>query len=201
MTDDTTRHNQKMKRIKAARDKMMAEKTANKGLIIVHTGKGKGKSSSAFGMALRCIGHGYKIGVVQFIKGGWETGEAKVLNQFPDHCVFKAMGAGFTWETQNKEQDIALARKAWEMALEMLARPDYKMVILDELNIVLRYGFLPLEEVIEALNSKLPDQHVVITGRNAAAELIEKADLVTEMTLIKHPFREQGIKAQPGVEY
>jgi cob(I)alamin adenosyltransferase len=199
--DKNARHDEKMKKIKAARDKMMAQKVDKKGLIIVHTGKGKGKSSSAFGMAMRCVGHDMKVGVVQFIKGGWETGEAKLLSKFPDLCEFHAMGAGFTWETQNRAQDIELARQAWDKAREMMRDPSYKMVILDELNIVLRYEFLPLEEVLGALAEKLPDQHVVITGRNAPDALIEAADLVTEMTLIKHPFREQGIKAQIGVEF
>jgi cob(I)alamin adenosyltransferase len=199
--DQNARHDEKMKKIKAARDRMMAEKIDKKGLVIVHTGKGKGKSSSAFGMAMRCVGHGMKVGVVQFIKGGWETGEAKLLAQFPELCEFHAMGAGFTWETQNRAQDIALARQAWEKAREMMRDPSYAMVILDELNIVLRYDFVPLDDVLAALVDKLPDQHVVITGRNAPEKLIEAADLVTEMTMVKHPFREQGIKAQIGVEF
>lgn len=200
-TDLNTRHDEKMKKIKAARDKMMAQKIDKKGLIIVHTGKGKGKSSSAFGMAMRCVGHDMKVGVVQFIKGGWETGEAKLLKKFPDLCEFHAMGAGFTWETQNRAQDVALARDAFNKALEMMRDPSFAMVILDEINIVLRYHFLPLDDVLAALADKLPDQHVVLTGRNAPDTLIEAADLVTEMTMIKHPFREQGIKAQIGVEF
>lgn len=200
-TDLNARHDEKMKKIKAARDKMMAQKIDKKGLIIVHTGKGKGKSSSAFGMAMRCVGHDMKVGVVQFIKGGWETGEAKLLKKFPGLCEFHAMGAGFTWETQNRAQDVALAREAWNKALEMMRDPSFAMVILDEINIVLRYDFLPLDDVLAALADKLPDQHVVLTGRNAPDTLIEAADLVTEMTMIKHPFREQGIKAQIGVEF
>lgn len=199
--DTNTRHDEKMKKIKAARDRMMAEKVDKKGLVIVHTGKGKGKSSSAFGMAMRCVGHDMKVGVVQFIKGGWETGEARLLAKFPDLCEFHAMGAGFTWETQNRAQDVAMARTAWDKACEMMRDPSFAMVILDELNIVLRYDFLPLDDVLAALADKLPDQHIVITGRNAPDALIEAADLVTEMTLIKHPFREQGIKAQIGVEF
>lgn len=199
--DINARHDEKMKKIKAARDKMMAQKIDKKGLIIVHTGKGKGKSSSAFGMAMRCVGHDMKVGVVQFIKGGWETGEAKLLKKFPDLCEFHAMGAGFTWETQNRAQDVALAREAWNKALEMLRDPSFSMVILDEINIVLRYDFLPLDDVLDALSNKLPDQHAVLTGRNAPDTLIEAADLVTEMTMVKHPFREQGIKAQIGVEF
>jgi cob(I)alamin adenosyltransferase len=198
--DANQRHKEKMARIKAARDKMMAGKTDERGLVIVHTGKGKGKSTAAFGMALRCVGHGMRVGVVQFIKGAWDTGEKRVLARFPDLVTFRSMGEGFTWETQDRERDVAAARKAWEVAREMMADPSYRMVILDELNVVLRYGYLPLEEVLEALAEKRDGLHVVVTGRNAAEELIEVADLVTEMTLIKHPFR-SGVRAQAGVEF
>jgi cob(I)alamin adenosyltransferase len=189
-----------MKKKKAARDRMMAEKTAAKGLLIVHTGTGKGKSSAAFGMALRCIGHGMKVGVVQFVKGLWQTGERTVFERFPDLCVFKAMGEGFTWETQDKERDIAAARRALDVAQAMLVDPNFRMVILDEINIALRYGYLSLDEVLAAVNARPPLTHAVLTGRGAPDGLIEAADLVTEMTLVKHPFR-AGIKAQKGVEF
>jgi cob(I)alamin adenosyltransferase len=197
---DETEHATKMARIKAARDRMMAEKSGEKGLIIVHTGKGKGKSSSAFGMVMRCLGHGMKVGIIQFIKGAWTTGEAKFLARFPEQVTIRAMGEGFTWETQDKERDIAAATRAWEAAAAMLADPSYRMVVMDEINIALRYEYLKLETVLAALDARPPLQHAVLTGRNAAEALIEKADLVTEMTLIKHPFR-AGIKGQAGVEF
>jgi cob(I)alamin adenosyltransferase len=199
MTEDTE-HATKMARIKAARDRMMSEKSGEKGLIIVHTGKGKGKSSSAFGMVMRCLGHGMRVGVIQFIKGAWTTGEAKFLAGFPDQVTIRAMGEGFTWETQDKARDIAAAGRAWEAAAAMLADPSYRMVVLDEINVALRYEYLPLDRVLSALAARPPLQHVVLTGRNAAEALIEAADLVTEMTLVKHPFR-GGIKAQAGVEF
>lgn len=198
--DENRRHRAKMEKKKGAREKLMAAKTAAKGVLIVHTGKGKGKSTAAWGMALRCIGHGKKVGIVQFIKGAWETGERAVFEKFPDLCVIKALGEGFSWETQDRVRDIKAAERAWAAAMEMLRDPSFAMVILDELNIVLRYGNLPLETVREGLNGRPQMQHVVVTGRNAAAELIEDADLVTEMTLVKHPFR-GGVKAQPGVEF
>ena len=197
---DPARHTEKMKKKKSARDRMMAEKTADKGLLIVHTGTGKGKSSAAFGMALRCIGHGMKVGVVQFVKGMWQTGERAVFDRFPDLCVFKAMGEGFTWETQDKERDIAAAKRALEAARAMLADSNFRMVILDEINIALRYGYLSLEEVLDAVRARPALTHAVLTGRGAPEGLIEAADLVTEMTLVKHPFR-AGIKAQKGVEF
>ncbi len=202
MTEDelNARHAEKMAKKKAARDKILATKTIEKGLVIVHTGKGKGKSTAAMGLAVRAIGNGMKVGLVQFVKGKWETGERKVLEAFPDLCVMKAMGEGFSWETQDRERDIAAARQAWEAAKEMINDPSYKMVILDELNIVLRYENLPLEEVIEVLQNKPEMLHVAVTGRNAKDELIEIADLVTEMTQIKHPFR-SGVKAQVGIEF
>ncbi len=198
MTD--TEHSDKMRRIKAARDKMMAGKSGEKGLLLVHTGKGKGKSSSAFGMALRCLGHGMKVGIVQYVKGAWDTGEARFLQRFPELCEIKTLGEGFTWETQDKARDIAAAERAWAESARMLADPSYAMVILDEINIALRYDLVPLAQVLEAIAARPPLQHVVATGRNAAPELIEIADLVTEMTLVKHPFRD-GIKAQKGVEF
>lgn len=194
------RHAEKMAKKKAARDKILATKTIEKGLVMVHTGKGKGKSTAAMGLAARAVGNGMKVGIVQFVKGVWETGERKVLEHFPDLCVMKAMGEGFSWETQDRERDIAAARAAWDMAKEMINDPSFNMVILDELNIVLRYDNLPLDEVIETLQSKPEMLHVVVTGRNAKDELIEIADLVTEMTQIKHPFR-SGVKAQVGIEF
>ena len=194
------RHSEKMAKKKAARDKILATKTEERGLVIVHTGKGKGKSTAAFGMVFRSLGHGFNVGVVQFVKGAWETGERDVLEKFPDQVTIKAMGEGFTWETQDRQRDIDSARAAWEEAKLMIANPDIKMVLCDELNIVLRYDYLPVEEVVEVLKNKPEDKHVIITGRNAKDEVIEVADLVTEMELIKHPFR-SGVKAQAGVEF
>jgi cob(I)alamin adenosyltransferase len=196
------RHATKMAKIKAARDKMMATKEGEKGLIIVHTGPGKGKSSSGFGMILRCVAHGMPCAVVQFIKGAWDTGERRILTEnFSDLCQFYAMGEGFTWETQDKARDIAAARAGWEKAKELIRDPAICMVLLDEINIALRYDYLDLAEVVEFLQTEKPPlTHVVLTGRNAKPDLIEAADLVTEMTLVKHPFR-GGIKAQAGVEF
>ena len=193
-------HAEKMKKKKEARTRMLATKTEERGLLIVHTGTGKGKSTAAFGMVLRCIGHGMRVGVVQFVKGVWGTGERVVLDRFPDLVTCRAMGEGFTWETQDRARDIAAARAAWEEAKAMIADPAYKMVLLDELNIVLRYEYLPLDEVLEVLRHKPRDTHVIVTGRNAKDKLIEIADLVTEMTEIKHPFR-TGVKAQAGIEF
>ena len=197
---EVRRHAEKMAKKKAARDRIVATKTEERGLLVVHTGKGKGKTTAAMGMAMRCVGHGMKVGIVQFVKGVWETGERRVLAAFPDLCVMRAMGEGFTWDTQDLQRDIAAARRAFETAKEMIADSSFRMVILDELNIVLRYGYLPLDEVLRVLRDKPRDLHVVVTGRNAKEELIEAADLVTEMTLVKHPFR-SGVKAQPGVEF
>lgn len=194
------RHAEKMRKIKVARDKIIATKTQEKGLVIVHTGKGKGKSTAAFGMVFRSIGHGMKVGVVQFVKGAWETGERSLLEKFPDQVTISAMGEGFTWETQDRVRDIEMARDAWEQAKAMIMDDSYDMVLCDELNIVLRYDYLPVQEVIDVLKSKPEMTHVVITGRNAKEELIEMADLVTEMEMIKHPFR-SGVKAQKGVEF
>jgi cob(I)alamin adenosyltransferase len=199
-TDVNQAHREKMARIKAVKDRIYASKTIEKGLIIVHTGTGKGKSTAAWGLAMRCLGHGRKLGVVQFVKGRRDTGERFFLARFPELVEVKVMGEGFTWETQDRERDIAAARAAWAAAEAMLQHPELHMVILDELNIVLRKDYLPLPEVIAGLQAKRPDLHVVITGRNAKPELIEAADLVTEMSLIKHPFR-AGVKAQLGVEY
>jgi cob(I)alamin adenosyltransferase len=194
------RHAFKMVKKKAARDKILATKTIEKGLIMVHTGKGKGKSTAAMGLAIRAVGHGMKVGIVQFVKGVWATGERDVLDKFPDQVVIKAMGDGFTWETQDRVRDIKAAESAWSMACEMIADNSYNMVVLDELNIVLRYDYIAISSVIETLKAKPDNLHIIITGRNAKEELIEVADLVTEMTLIKHPFR-SGVKAQAGIEF
>ena len=183
------RHAEKMRKKKAARDKILATKTEERGLLIVHTGKGKGKSTAAMGMAMRCVGHGMRVAIVQFVKGVWETGERDVLAKFPDQVTIRAMGEGFSWETQDRQRDLAAARQAWETAKELMADPSYKMVILDELNIVLRYDNLPIDEVVETLRNRPRDLHVVVTGRNAKDALIDAADLVTEMEMIKHPFR------------
>ena len=198
--DIDQRHNRKMAKKKAARDKILATKTEERGLLIVHTGKGKGKSTAAMGLAMRCMGHGMRVGIVQFVKGVWEPGERDVLNRFPDLVTIKAMGEGFTWETQDRKRDVAAAEAAWQAAREMIADPSYAMVILDELNIVLRYDYVALADVLAVLGGKRRDLHVVVTGRNAKQELIEAADLVTEMTQIKHPFR-GGVKAQAGIEF
>lgn len=193
-------HAEKMRKKKEARNKILATKTEEKGLLIVHTGKGKGKSTAAFGMVFRALGHGFRIGVVQFVKGAWGTGERDILERFPDQVTIKAMGEGFTWDVADRQRDIAAARAAWEEAKRMIADPEFDMVLLDELNIVLRYDYLPLDEVLAVLGGKPRDLHVIVTGRNAKDELIEIADLVTEMTEIKHPFR-AGIKAQKGIEF
>ncbi|ABD55852.1 cob(I)yrinic acid a,c-diamide adenosyltransferase [Jannaschia sp. CCS1] len=206
MTEDTTaenaRHTEKMRKIKAARDKMMETKTEEKGLIMVHTGPGKGKSSSGFGMVMRSIQHGMGCAVVQFIKGNWATGEKSFLRErFADECRFFVSGEGFTWETQDKERDIAAAQNGWTIAQEQILDPEIDFVLLDEINIALRYDYLDIDEVVDFLLTRKPRMtHVCLTGRNAKPELIEAADLVTEMTLIKHPFRD-GVKAQKGVEF
>ncbi|MBB4094270.1 cob(I)yrinic acid a,c-diamide adenosyltransferase [Ochrobactrum pecoris] len=202
MTEEelNARHADKMRKKKAARDKIQATKTEEKGLVIVHTGKGKGKSTAGFGMVFRALGHGMKIGVVQFVKGSWDTGERWVLEKFPEQVTISALGEGFTWETQDRTRDIAMARGAWEQAKAMIMDESYDMVLCDELNIVLRYDYLPVEEVIEVLKAKPEMKHVIITGRNAKDELMEAADLVTEMEMIKHPFR-SGVKAQKGIEF
>ncbi len=200
------RANEKAKKRKAAREKMLADKTKEKGLLIVHTGKGKGKSTAAFGLVFRALGNGMKVGIVQFVKGKWETGERHALEKFGDQVTIKAMGEGFTWDTQDRARDIAAAKAAWEKAKEMIDacrgedRP-YDMILLDELNIVLRYDYLPLDEVVEFLEGRPEMLHVIVTGRNAKEPLIEAADLVTEMTQVKHPFREQGVKAQLCIEF
>jgi cob(I)alamin adenosyltransferase len=200
--DPNTRHATKMAKKKAARDKIMAGKTDEKGLIIVHTGKGKGKSTAAFGMIFRCIAHGMPSAVVQFIKGGMSTGERDlILRSYADICQFHTMGEGFTWETQDRARDTEMAGAAWEKAKELIRDQRNRMVLLDEINIALRYDYVDIAEVVAFLADEKPAMtHVVLTGRNAASELIEIADLVTEMELVKHPFR-GGIKAQIGVEF
>ncbi|HMK68123.1 MAG TPA: cob(I)yrinic acid a,c-diamide adenosyltransferase [Stellaceae bacterium] len=194
------RHAEKAALRKAVRQRILATKTEERGLVIVHTGTGKGKSTAAFGMVLRCLGHGMRVGIVQFVKGAWTTGERTVLQRFPELVTMKAMGEGFTWDTQDRARDIAAARAAWDAAKAMLADPSYRLILLDELNIVLRYDYLPVEEIVASLKTKPRDLHVVVTGRNAKPELIEIADLVTEMKLVKHPFR-AGVKAQAGIEF
>ena len=207
MSEEKTnaRANEKSRKRKEARDRMLATKTIEKGLLIVHTGKGKGKSTAAFGLVMRALGHGMRIGIIQFVKGKWETGERDVLDKFPDLVTIRTMGEGFTWETQDRARDIAAADAAWAAAKEMIDacrddNPKYDVILLDELNIVLRYNYIPLDEVVEFLSEKPEDLHVIVTGRNAKEPLIEAADLVTEMTMIKHPFR-SGVKAQKGIEF
>ncbi len=203
MTDESSnhsRHNKRMKRLKIARDKIQARKTIERGLLIVHTGNGKGKSSSAFGMAIRSIGWGMKVAVVQYVKGNWETGEASFFADRPGLLEWEVMGEGFTWETQDRARDIAAARAAWERSKELILDAAYDFVVLDELNIVLRDDTLPIEEIVTFLKSRPIEKHICITGRNAKPELIEIADLVTEFTEVKHPFK-AGFNAQKGVEY
>ncbi len=194
------RHAEKMVKKKAARDKIIATKTIEKGLLIVHTGKGKGKSTAAMGLAVRSMGHGHKVGIVQFVKGVWETGERSILDKFPELVTIRAMGEGFSWETQDRQRDIKAAESAWQMAKDMINDPTYKMVILDELNIPLRYDNLEINDVVDFLKNKPKDLHVIVTGRNAKDEMLDVADLVTEMTMVKHPFR-SGVKAQIGIEF
>lgn len=194
-------HAARMRRRKVAFDTSQTQATAEKGLIIVHTGAGKGKSSAALGMVFRALGHGMRVGVVQFTKGAIMTGEAMFAEELGDRIDFRTLGEGYTWETQDRERDIATARRAWHQARQMLDDESLSVVVLDELNIILKYDYLPLAEVLEVLRTKRADLHVVITGRAAKDELIELADLVTEMRLIKHPYRTQGIKAQKGIEF
>jgi cob(I)alamin adenosyltransferase len=200
MTAAEQRHTEKMRRVQASRRAMMTTKTQEKGLLIVHTGAGKGKTTAAFGMAIRTIGHGMRVGIVQFVKGAMTTGERAVFDAFPDLVTFRAMGEGFTWDTQDRARDVAVARAAWDEVTRMVADPSYAMVIADELNIVLRYDYLPVADVLAVAAARPAMTHLVVTGRNAPAALIEAADLVTEMTQVKHPFR-GGVKAQPGVEF
>lgn len=198
--DINARHKEKARKRQAAKAKIMVDKTQEKGLLIVHTGKGKGKSTAAFGLVCRALGHGMKVGIVQFIKGGWATGEKAVYAAFPDLVEHRVMGEGFTWDTQDRARDIEWARAGWEEVKRMIADPEIAMVVADELNIVLRYDYLPVDEVVAGLLDRDAMKHVVVTGRNAPDALIEAADLVTEMVQVKHPFR-SGVKAQAGIEY
>jgi cob(I)alamin adenosyltransferase len=200
MLVDGVRHAEKMRKKQVAQAKIMASKTREKGLLIVHTGKGKGKTSAALGMVIRAIGHGMKVGVVQFVKGAMKTGEKAVFDAFPDNVEFRPMGEGFPWDTQVRTRDIAAARAGWDEVKRMIADPSYHMVLADELNIVLRYDYLPVDEVVAVLTARDEMKHVIVTGRNAPEALIEAADLVTEMTMVKHPFR-SGVKAQAGIEF
>lgn len=194
------RHRTKMAKRKQAQDDEVAGKTLEKGLLIVHTGTGKGKSTAAFGLALRMIGRGKRVGIVQFVKGAWHTAERDALEKFGDQVAWHSMGEGFTWETQDLARDIAAAERAWSKAVELMDDPGFSLVILDELNIALRYDYLPRDQVIATLTARRPDLHVIVTGRNAKPDLIEAADLVTDMTLVKHHFS-AGVKAQPGIEF
>jgi cob(I)alamin adenosyltransferase len=201
MSEDELRHQQKMSKRKQVQDAEVAGKTIeSKGLLIVHTGPGKGKSTAAFGLILRALGHDWRVGVVQFGKGAWETGERKALMRFGDQISWHTLGEGFTWETQDRARDLAAAARAWEKARELMADDTIKLLVLDELNIALRYEHLPLDEVVATLSARRPDLHVVVTGRNAKPELIAAADLVTEMQAIKHHFA-AGVKAQQGIEF
>lgn len=201
MSETAEQHRLKMQRRKQVQDQRMAERTNEKGLIIVNTGNGKGKTTAALGMVLRSLGHGYKVAIVQFIKGAWEPAEKAAFEHWGDQLKFHAMGEGFTWETQDRDRDILKATEAWETALTYIRNPDFRLVLLDEVNIALKLGYLDVETVLSGLDEKPEDSHVILTGRGAPAALIDRSDLVTEMTLVKHPFREQGIKAQPGIEF
>lgn len=199
LTDEQYR--KKMQRRKEVQNKRIAEAIPEKGLIIVNTGNGKGKTTAALGMVLRSLGHGYKVAIVQFIKGAWEPSEKRVFGNWQDQLEFHAMGEGFTWETQDRDRDLDKAQAAWEKSLEYIRNPEFKLVLLDEINIALKMAYLHVDEVLAGLAQKPPDKHVILTGRGAPSALIERADLVTEMTLVKHPFKDQGVKAQPGIEY
>jgi cob(I)alamin adenosyltransferase len=194
------RHAIRMEKRKAARDRMLSTKTKEKGLLIVHTGKGKGKSTAAFGIVMRALGNNMTVGVIQFVKGKWETGERSILEKFKDNVTIRTMGEGFTWDTQDRQRDIAAARSAWNAAKDMINDDTYDIILLDELNIVLRYDYLPIDIIVKTLKNRRPDLHIIVTGRNAKAPLIEVADMVTEMTEIKHHFR-SGVKAQRGIEF
>jgi cob(I)alamin adenosyltransferase len=199
-TDADARHKAKMANRKALQDAEVAQKTVEKGLLIVHTGKGKGKSTAAFGLLLRAVGRGFRCGVVQFGKGAWQSGERTAAERFGDQVQWHTLGEGFTWETQDRARDVEAARRAWAKAVDLMADPSIRLIVLDELNIALRYDHLDIGEVVAALKARRPDLHIVVTGRNAKAEMTEAADLVTEMTLVKHPFR-AGVKAQAGIEF
>ncbi|MDJ0693272.1 MAG: cob(I)yrinic acid a,c-diamide adenosyltransferase [Mastigocoleus sp. MO_167.B18] len=194
-------YRKKMQRRKEVQDQRMAQAVPEKGLIIVNTGNGKGKTTAALGMILRSLGHGYKVAIIQFIKGGWEPAEKKVFGPWEEQIQFHAMGEGFTWETQDRDRDIEKALAAWQKAREYIRNPEFKLVLLDEINIAIKLGYLRVDEILMGLEDKPHSNHVILTGRGAPQALIEHADLVTEMNLIKHPFRDQGVKAQPGIEY
>jgi len=194
-------YRKKMERRKQVQEQRLAERHQEKGLIIVHTGTGKGKTTAALGMVMRSLGHGYRVAIIQFIKGAWEPAEKNVLGRWPEQLEFHAMGEGFTWETQDRERDIQMAQAAWEKALSYIHNPDVRLTLLDEVNVALKLGYLSEEQVLQGLEGKPEMSHVILTGRGAPAGLIEVADLVTEMTMVKHPFRSQGVKAQAGIEY
>ena len=194
-------YKKKMERRKAVQEQRLAERKIEKGLIIVNTGNGKGKTTAALGVVLRSLGHGFNVAIVQFIKGGWEPAEKAALSHWPEQLKFHAMGEGFTWETQDRDRDIKTAGAAWEKALTYIRDADYRTVLLDEVNIALKLGYLSVEQVLAGLDEKPETSHVILTGRGAPKELIERADLVTEMTLVKHPFKAQGVKAQAGIEF
>jgi cob(I)alamin adenosyltransferase len=194
-------YQKKMQHRKEVQDQRIAEAAPDKGLIIINTGNGKGKTTAALGMVLRSLGHGYKVAIVQFIKGGWEPAEKNVFSHWAQQLEFHVMGEGFTWETQDRDRDLDKANTAWEKSLELIKNPEFKLVLLDEVNIALKRGYLKVEQVLAGLAQKPPDKHIILTGRGAPPALIERADLVTEMTLVKHPFRDQGVKAQPGIEF
>lgn len=198
---EAQQHRLKMQRRKEVQAQRLAERSLEKGLIIVHTGNGKGKTTAALGMVLRSLGHGYRVAIVQFIKGAWEPAEKAVLSHWANQIEFRALGEGFTWETQDRERDVQKAHQAWETALRFIQDPEFNLILLDEVNVALKLGYLQVEDVLAGLEHKPTDSHVILTGRGAPSALIEQADLVTEMTLIKHPFRDQGVKAQPGIEY
>ncbi|HEY9764707.1 MAG TPA: cob(I)yrinic acid a,c-diamide adenosyltransferase [Trichocoleus sp.] len=194
-------YKRKMQRRKEVQEQRLSERTVEKGLIIVHTGNGKGKTTAALGMVMRSLGHGFKVAIIQFIKGAWEPAEKAVLERWADQLTFQAMGEGFTWETQDRDRDTQKATEAWETALTYIRNPEYKTILLDEVNIALKHGFLSTEQVLAGLAEKPEQTHVILTGRGAPQALIDQADLVTEMKMVKHPFREQGVKAQPGIEF
>ena len=198
---DSDAYKQKMQRRKQIQTERLAQRSREKGLIIVNTGNGKGKTTAALGMVLRSLGHGFKVAIIQFIKGAWEPAEKAVLGQWQDQLRFHAMGEGFTWETQDRDRDIQHAQSAWQKGLEYINNTDYQLVLLDEINVAFKLGYLDVEAVLTALADKPEQSHVILTGRGAPQALIEKADLVTEMTLVKHPFKDQGVKAQKGIEY
>ena len=198
---DAEQYRKKMQRRQEVQAKRLAERSVEKGLIIVHTGTGKGKTTAALGMVMRSLGHGYNVAIIQFIKGAWEPAEKAVLGRFSDQLVFHAMGEGFTWDTQDRDRDIEKANEAWQKALEYISAGEHRLVLLDEVNVALKLGYLSPEQILSGLEKKPEDTHVILTGRGAPDSLTERADLVTEMKMVKHPFREQGVKAQPGIEF